>query len=125
MERIAPEFCAQNDFSLADILCYNYAVLNRETVGLELHWFPLTYIYGSNYNVNVLHGFCSYFTSRERLNEILPIFNIDENHFKERIKKIQEESENGTFREIRYSACFESAPVICEYIKSEEIGKYR
>lgn len=125
MERIAPEFCSQNDFSLADILCYNYAVLNRETVGLELHWFPLTYIYGSNYSVNVLRGFCSYFISRERLNEILPMFNIDENHFKERIKKFQEENENGTFREIRYAACFESAPVICEYIKSEEIGKYR
>ena len=42
--------------------------------------------------------------------------------FKKKYIEIETEMQKGNFREYRYNSAFETAPVICQYIKSEELG---
>lgn len=42
--------------------------------------------------------------------------------FKKKYIEIETEMQKGNFREYRYNIAFETAPVICQYIKSEELG---
>lgn len=125
LERVSPEHCSKNEFALADILCYNYTLFKKDPFGLSCSWFPLTYFYGFSYENNVLAVFSAYLKSKERLTEILPLFSMTEHDFVLKIKELEELNKQGKFAGTRYPTLFRAAPVICQFVKSEEIGKYR
>lgn len=126
MERINANYCTRNDFVLADILCYNYAIFTKTSDDIDWRWFPITYIYGANYETNVLKPFCVQLLSKERLETILPMFNFNSTTaFIDAFKSIDNDYQNGVFEKYRYTNAFETAPVMCQYIKGAEIGKYR
>ncbi|GED49637.1 hypothetical protein CKN99_14445 [Carnobacterium maltaromaticum] len=75
-------------------------------------WFPLTYIYKERLNsrLNVINSM----KSKKYLNEVLPIFGVNEATLKEKIKKIK--PSHG------YSNSFESIPSFEDFISLEDIG---
>lgn len=126
MERIKPDYCSKDEFVLADILCYNYALFTKTKDDLDWYWFPITYIYGVHYELNVLKPFCMQLFSQERLKEILPMFNFEKlTDFLDIFKAVEDDFKTGKFEKYRYTNAFETAPILCQYIKSSEIGKYR
>ena len=46
--------------------------------------------------------------------------NIDA--FKKKYIEIETKMKQGNFREYRYNSAFETAPIICQFIKAEELG---
>ena len=42
--------------------------------------------------------------------------------FKKKYIEIEKKMKEGKFREYRYNNAFETVPVICQYVKSEELG---
>ena len=59
-------------------------------------------------------------TTGLRADKIMGFSNTEE--FKKKYIEIETEMQKGNFREYRYNSAFETAPVICQYIKSEELG---
>lgn len=127
IENLNVDFCSQDEFTLADILCFNYLLFGENT-DLYSHWFPITYIYGYSrfHDVNVLKPFAGKLRISEFFVEAIKIFNMkDSSEFIEQFKIIEKKYKNGEFREFRYQEAFDSAPVLCQYVKSDELGKYR
>ena len=46
----------------------------------------------------------------------------DTDAFKKKYIEVETKIKEGSFREYRYNSAFETAPVICQYVKSEELG---
>ena len=46
----------------------------------------------------------------------------DTEAFKKKYIEIEKKMREGNFKEYRYNHAFETAPVICQYVKSEELG---
>ena len=46
----------------------------------------------------------------------------DINVFKKKYKEIETMIKAGSLREYRYDSVFEAAPIICEFVKTEELG---
>ena len=127
IENFKVDFCTQEDFTLADILCFNYYLFGSPT-DLDLYWFPITYIYGSSRfsSNNVLRIFAEKLKTKEFLDNAIILFNYNkEAEFISRYKEVEMKFQEGNLREYRYASCFDSVPVLCEYTKSTELGKYR
>lgn len=121
-ENINTEFCTFNEFVFADLLCFNYSIYGKE-YREEWKWFPMSYIYDNN---NVVRAFAIRFQSIEFLTKASQIFGYDNiEEFKIKIAEIEKLNKDGTFREYRYSGSFDSAPIICHYIKADGLGIYK
>ncbi len=126
IERINPNYCSKDEFVLADILCYNYALFTKTKDDLDWHWFPITYIYGANYEFNVFKSFCMQLLSQERLKGILSMFNFEKlTDFIDVFKSVENDFQTGKSNKYGYTTAFETAPILCQYIVSSDIGKYR
>ena len=126
VERININYCSRDEFVLGDILCYNYTLFAKKQDDLECFWFPVTYIYGASYEINVLKPFCMQLSSKERLKEIISMFNFDNiTDFLTAFTDVENKYKQGGFEKCRYRNAFETAPILCQYIKNIEIGKYR
>ena len=83
------------------------------------------YIYENEYD-NSISRLAKYIVSKEKVQKVLPMFNYDTvedfvNHFKE----IEADLLTVLNRDYRYHSCFESAPLLGSFIKSEEIATVR
>lgn len=127
IENLKTDFCSKAEFTLGDVFCFNYYLYGNHP-DLEVHWFPITYIYGISRlsGANVLRDFAERLKTKEFLDIAFKLFNYD-NHsdFSMRYKKIEEQFLDGKLSEYRYQEAFESAPILCHYTKFEELGKYR
>ena len=123
INNINVEVCNKNEFVFADVFCYNAAIfIENYTDGW--FWFPITYIYSRmEYGNSLFRQFAVRLKSKEHLQEITKIMgfsNIDA--FKKKYIEIETRMKEGNFREYRYNSAFETAPVICQFIKAEELG---
>lgn len=124
IDNINSEVCSKNDFVFADLLCYNAAIL-IENYNDTWYWFPITYVYGGYDNV-LIRSFASKLQSKEHLKEAAIIFGFDDvNRFKERYIEIEQKIKEGKIEGYRYSGAFETAPILCYYTKSENLGIYK
>lgn len=127
IENVKVDFCSKADFTLADILCFNYCLFGYRT-DLVMHWFPITYVYGgSRYSgESVLAEFAVKLKTQEFFQECLRLFNYNtKDDFLTRYKEVEKQFQDGNIRDYRYQLAWESAPLLCQYTKSEDIGKYR
>ena len=123
INNINVEVCNKNEFVFADVFCYNAAIfIENYTDGW--FWFPKTYIYNRmEYGNSLFRQFAVRLKSKEHLQEITKIMgfsNIDA--FKKKYIEIETKMKQGNFREYRYNSVFETAPIICQFIKAEELG---
>lgn len=123
INNINVEVCNKNEFVFADIFCYN-ASMFVENYTNEWFWFPITYIYGGvEYGNSLFRQFAIRLKSKEHLQEVAKIMGFsDTEAFKKKYIEIEKKMKEGIFREYRYNNVFERAPVVCQYVKSEELG---
>lgn len=123
INNINVEVCNKNEFVFADIFCHN-ASMFVENYTKEWFWFPITYIYdGAEYGNSLFRQFAIRLKSKEHLQEAAKIMGyLDTEAFKRKYIEIERKMKEGNFREYRYNSAFETAPVICQYVKSEELG---
>ena len=117
------EVCNKNEFVFADVFCYNAAIfVENYTDGW--FWFPITYIYSRvEYGNSLFRRFAVRLKSKEHLREIAKIMGYsDVETFKIKYIEIETKIKEGDFREYRYNSVFEVAPVICQFVKAEELG---
>ena len=123
METLASDFCSKEELILADLICYNYSFYGN-TNKTDWPWFPITYVYDNEYK-SALGQMVRKMSSKEFAQEILPLFGYDTiDDFKARIKMVEDDKSN-QYRETRYPEAFESAHLIRDFIKAEDVGKYR
>ena len=115
---------SKSDFTAADLLCFNYAVYGKDYIS-DYEWFPVSYIFENEYS-NSISRLAKLLVSKEKVQKVLPMFNYDTvESFVSRIKEIEENTQNKRYRDYRYPSCFESAPLLSSFIKSEEIATVR
>lgn len=126
IENLKVDFCSKGDFTLADILCFNYYLFGYRT-DLDMHWFPITYVYGNSHysGENVLGVFAAKLKTKEFLRDCLQLFNFkSEEDFLTRYKEVEKQYQDGKLRDFRYQSAWDSAPLLCQFTKSDDIGKY-
>ena len=123
INNINVEICNRNEFVLADIFCHN-ASMFVENYTKEWFWFPITYIYDrAEYGNSLFRQFAIRLKSKEHLYETVKIMGFpDTDAFKKKYIEVETKIKEGSFREYRYNSAFETAPVMCQYVKSEELG---
>ena len=123
INNINVEVCNKNEFVFADIFCHN-ASMFVENYTKEWFWFPITYIYDrAEYGNSLFRQFAIRLKSKEHLQEATKIMGFtDTEVFKRKYIEIERKMKEGNFREYRYNSAFETAPVMCQYVKSEELG---
>ena len=125
MDTMNTNLCDKRDFVFADNLCYNFGLFgNREKQ--KWIWFPLTYIYGTNYEDNILKSFALKLKSKERLQQAIKIFDFSTIElFIVKFQEIENKITNQEYRDYSFPECFENAPNLVEYIKSKELGSLK
>lgn len=124
ISNINTEICSKQDFVFADVLCYNASIFSENYLD-SWEWFPMTYVYGG-YQNKYLRNFANKMKSIEHLSDTAKIFGYDKvEKFKEKFIDKETLYKNGTLRPYRYGGCFESAPILCQYVKSEDLGIYK
>ena len=90
----------------------------------EWFWFPITYVYErAEYGNSLFRQFSIRLKSKEHLQEAVKIMGfLDTDAFKKKYIEVETKINEGNFREYRYNSAFEAAPVMCQYVKSEELG---
>lgn len=121
IENIDTEICSKNEFVFADLLCFNYAVFGKD-YHYDWYWFPITYVYGGHEN-GMMRTFAVKLKSLEWLSIASQVFGYDGiQALRTKIAEVEEKNKTGEFREYRYGSAFDSAPILCYYIKSIDVG---
>ena len=120
LEHIDINFCSKGQLIQADLLCYNYSLYGKDYIP-NWAWFPCLYIYESKYD-RMFGDFASKMISQERTKEILPLFGYESiEEFTKKFAEVEADNSN-QYKNTRYSSCFESAPLLEYYIKSDRIA---
>ena len=86
------------------------------------YWFPQTYVYASRDN-SMMRAFSVKLKSKEHLSIAANIFGYaSTDEFIAKFKEVESAFHAGRLRDYRYNSAFESASVICEFVKTEELG---
>ena len=121
IEHINIDVCSKAEFVFADEFCYNAALLipNYDD---SWYWFPQTYVYAVRDDF-MMRTFSIKLKSKEHLNIATSIFGYTSTDaFIKKFKEIETAFREGKLRDYRYGSAFESASVICGFIKAEELG---
>lgn len=117
IENVNTSFCSKNDFVFADILCYNVSVFTKNELW---YWFPITYNYAGHY---LFRTFARKLQSKEHLNDAVILFGYsDLEKFIDAFIQVEKQLKSGVLNGYRHSGSFDNAPLLCQYIKSEELG---
>ncbi len=121
VNNINMEICNKNEFVFADIFCHNAAIFVENYTNSWL-WFPKTYVY-DNEEYSLFGKFAIRLKSKEHLCDVVKIMGFsDIEAFKKKYIEIETNLKQGNFQEYRYHSAFEGVPVICQYVKSDELG---
>ena len=117
------EVCNKNEFVFADIFCHN-ASMFIENYTNDWFWFPITYVYErAEYGNSLFRQFAIRLKSKEHLQEATKIMGFsDTEAFKKKYIEIERKMKEGNFRGYGYHNAYETDPIICQYVKSEELG---
>lgn len=122
LDTLASDFCTKEQLILADLICFNISFYCDDSNRRK--WFPLLYVYDSEFN-SVIANVGKKMISKEFVTDILPLFGVETI---EELKELFREVENaprGKYRDFRYNLAFESARLLGESIKSDQIGHLR
>lgn len=120
METINLNSLSRNEFIGADDLLYNIVVFAKDC-GCYRHWFPISYVYDDT--SKIINDMGRRLASKEHLEIIKSIFGYDDlQSFIDAITTTVKSLENR--ERYRYSAAWRYAPLITDFIKLDEIGKY-
>lgn len=123
ISHIKTDFISKAQFVLADLICFNYSIYGKDYLN-NWPWFPVTYIYDNEYNSS-LGLFAKRMISKEYLQEILPLFGYEKiDDFISKFTTIEQSSE-GAYKDYRYSGAFESAQLLGNFIKAEQLSSLR
>lgn len=118
METIDINHLSKNELIAADILLHNVAIFGKKHLNYRA-WFPITYVYDETNNF--IRDFGKRLASREYLNEMKVVFGFEDiKDFVNNIKSFYATNEDRT----RYPGAWHEVPLIIDFIKSEDIGKY-
>ena len=124
IETIATDICSKEQFILADLVCFNYSIFGDMIKG-PWHWFPITYVYDSHFT-SCLSMIGKKLISREYAVDILPLWGYETlDDFVKAFKRQEEMINNGGLKDYRYGTSFNIPHLLSDFIKSENIGKYR
>lgn len=121
IEHINVDACSKAEFVFADELCYNAAMLiqNYEDSG---YWFPQTYVYSVR-DDSIIRTFSVKLKSKEHLAVASSIFGYTSMaEFVAKFKEVETLFRERKINRYRYNSAFETAPVLCDFIKTEELG---
>lgn len=123
IENIYEPKISKNDFIFGDLLVYNLSIILLDE---EWFWFPVTYIYsGGIYYKSCLVNFSVKMESQYELRKYSQLFGTNSvEEIKKLFEKMNEFTKNEQ-RRYRYSNYFNSAEVFLDFVKIEEIGKYK
>lgn len=123
IETLSNNFCSKEQLVLADLICFNYSVYGKDYID-DWYWFPLIYIYDNEFN-SILRTFGRKMMSKDYIQEVLPIFGFDTvEDFAIKIKEI-EENKDGVYRNYRHDRVFESAHLLSDFIKYDDLASYK
>ena len=75
------------------------------------------------YENNLFRQFAVRLKSKEHLQEVVKIMGFsDVEVFKKKYIEIETKMKEGSFHDYRYKNVFETAPLICQFVKAEELG---
>ena len=116
---IAVDFCSKEEFVLADLLCFNYAIYGKDYLD-DWKWFPITYCYDDAYN-SLLKQFAKKLISNEYLISILPVFRYNlPNEFVQKFKSVH--SQENSFRKPRYPYSYDDPSILGDFIQPNKLG---
>ena len=120
LENIDPDTCTAEAFVLADELCYNASVLHRNEDDVFL-WFPKAYIYDKEFAA--FNRFSNGLRSKSQLRKAAAMFGfLDVDGFVERFREVEQNDRAGAYSKYRYFEAFSSAPLLCHFVSSEQLG---
>lgn len=121
IENLNIEVCSKNEFAFADLLCYNYSIFGAD-YHYNLFWFPITYAYSGN-EISLMRTLAIKMKSLEHFTKTSKIFGYNTiQEFRQKIIEIEAKIEKGGLDRYRYSHSFDSAPILCDYIQTVELG---
>lgn len=124
VESIDTNLINQTDFVFGDLLCYNVSVFGN-LISDGWNWFPLTYVYDSQYD-SCIKLFAQKLASCDQAEKVLPLFSYETiEQLRYTVNRVITDQQRGLLRDYRYPEAFSSAPLLCEYVKGEDIGKFR
>lgn len=126
MKNIETSFCSKKDFILADEILSNYSIYGNDFEGGH-PWFPVTYVYDDEYN-SVLKNIACRLSSREKVSQLLVLFNYDYDAiepFRKKFLEVDQRIHGGDMRNFGYSDAFSIVPLLGRFIKAEDIGTKR
>lgn len=126
IEDMNTDFCTRDDFVLADLICFNYTIFSSQK-NLAIHWFPIVYIYGIEYHHNTLKNWTARLQSMEHAEHAIFLFNYKSiTEFKKCFVDLENSNARYQYRSYyKYQGAFYAAPLLCDFIKSEQIGMYK
>ena len=87
-------------------------------------WFPITYPYGG-YNNMVFNKFAIKLCSKEHLLDIMRIFGYDTADILiNKMEEIENDFRDRKIENLGFDNAFNTAPLLCHYINTNEVGKY-
>lgn len=120
METININYLSREEFIAADCLLYNAAVFGKNYLR-SWWWFPVSYVYDER--ASIISNLGKRFTSKEFLNSIRAVFGYDNiNDFNKKICEVLKQLEKRD--RWRYSGAWHDAPLLTDYFKIEDLGKY-
>ncbi|MGI6325993.1 MAG: SEFIR domain-containing protein [Saccharofermentanales bacterium] len=123
IETLANDFCSKEQLVFADLICFNYSIYGKDYISSR-PWFPITYIYENKID-SALSVFAGKMISKDYVQEILPLFGFDTvEAFVTKIKEIEEGPPDPN-RICRYSAVFESARILRNFIDADDVASFR
>lgn len=123
-ESIDTEVLTQADFVFGDIICYNVSVFGN-LIQDGWYWFPITYVYDNQHN-SWIKPFAQKLASCEQATKSLPLFGYETiSQLKAALSNVEKTRQENKLFDYRYPGAFASAPLLCDYIKSADVGEFR
>lgn len=114
-------FCTKEDFVFADLIAYNYSIYGTGYRD-SWKWFPVTYVYDREYYSRI-GAFARQLVSKEKLEDAVKIFNYPSvAEMSKGFKEVEEKIKRGEYKDYRYSSSFESAQILGNFVKAEQLG---
>jgi len=121
IENIYEPKISKQDFTEADLLLHNLSILLISEQ--RWYWFPITYVYSENSHFNSsLKDFSLRLKSKYEVNKMKELFGIETVEELKRIFSSMKPFIENKRERYRFTMTFESADLITDFIKIEEIG---
>lgn len=120
LENVDVDTCSGEAFILADELCFNSAIMaGRDSIPDT--WHPKTYIYDEAFTA--FRGYANGLRSQSLLEKAAQAFGFkDVEGFVRRFKEVESRDRAGEYTRHRLTEAYNSAPLLCRFVSSDQLG---